>query len=61
MTHWWVDKAYDVHEELRSHMGGTVSMGKGSIYSTSTKQNINTKTPTKTEAVAVADVLSIMV
>lgn len=60
LMHWWVNKAYGVHEEYRSHTGGTMSMGKGSIYSTSTKQKINTKSSTEKELVAVADVLLVI-
>jgi hypothetical protein len=32
---WWVDASYGVHHDMRSHTGGTMSMGTGSAYSTS--------------------------
>jgi hypothetical protein len=35
---WWVDASYAVHADMKSHTGGTLSLGKGSIYSTSSKQ-----------------------
>jgi len=54
---WWVDGAFAVHPDMRSHTGGTMSMGKGAIYSTSTKQKINTRSSTEAELVAVHDVL----
>ena len=54
---WWVDGAFAVHPDMRSHTGATLSMGKGSVYSASTKQKINTRSSTETELVAVHDVL----
>jgi Reverse transcriptase (RNA-dependent DNA polymerase) len=54
---WWVDGSYGVHPDMKSHTGGTMSLGKGSIYSTSTRQKLNTKSSTEAELVAVADVM----
>jgi hypothetical protein len=34
---WWVDASYAVHLDMKSHIGGTLSLGKGSIHSTSNK------------------------
>jgi hypothetical protein len=39
---WWVDASFAVHPNMKSHMGGTLSLGKGSIYSASTHQKLNT-------------------
>ena len=36
---WWVDSAFAVHQDMRSQTGGMLSMGKGSVFATSTKQN----------------------
>ena len=33
--HWWVDAAFAVHHDMKSHTGGMLSLGKGAIYSTS--------------------------
>jgi hypothetical protein len=33
---WWIDASFAVHPDMRSHTGGTLSLGKGSVYSTST-------------------------
>ena len=33
---WWVDGAYASHPDMKSHMGRTLSLGKGMIYSKST-------------------------
>jgi hypothetical protein len=53
---WWVDASYAVHNDLKSHTGGTMSLGKGSIYSASKTQRLNTKSSTEAELVGVDDV-----
>jgi hypothetical protein len=40
---WWVDASFSVHHDMKSHTGGTMSLGKGSVYSTSVRQKLNTK------------------
>ena len=32
---WWIDASFAVHPDMRSYTGGTMSLGKGSIYSMS--------------------------
>jgi hypothetical protein len=54
---WWVDGSFAVHPDMRSHTGGMMSMGKGSIISMSTKQKLNTKSSTEAELVAVDDAM----
>ena len=54
---WWVDAAFGVHQDFCSHNGGMLSLGKGLIYSTSTKQKLNTKRSTEAELVAVDDLM----
>ena len=54
---WWVDGSFAVHHDMKSHTGGTMSLGKGSVYSTSTRQKLNTKSSTEAELVAVDDVM----
>ena len=54
---WWVDASFAVHPDMKSHTGATMSMGKGSIYSTSTRQKLNTTSSTEAELVAVSDVM----
>eukprot|EP00957_Ditylum_brightwellii_P174408 13279746-Ditylum_brightwellii.AAC.1 len=46
---WWVDGAFAVHANMRSHTGVTMTLGKGSIYSALIKQKVNTRSSTKTE------------
>ena len=52
---WWVDAAYAVHENMRSHSGGAMSMGQGVIKSKSSKQKLNTKSSTEAELVGAGD------
>ena len=54
---WWVGGYYTVHGNIRSHIGVMISMGKGSLYSTSHKQKLINKTSTETEPVATDDVI----
>ena len=54
---WHVDGSFAVHPDMKSHTGGTMSLGKGSPYSTSTHQKLNTKSSTETELVVVDDVM----
>ena len=54
---WWVDASFAVHPDMRSHTGGVLSLGKGAIYSTSTRQKLNTKSSTEAELVGVDDVM----
>ena len=54
---WWVDASFAVHHDMRSHTGGTMSMGVGAIYSTSRRQKLNTTSSTTGELVSMADVL----
>jgi hypothetical protein len=56
-TLWWVDASYAVHPDMKSHTGGVMSMGKGAVYATSTRQKIVTRSSTEAELVGVHDVL----
>jgi hypothetical protein len=57
---WWVDASFAVHKDMKSHTGGTLSLGKGSLYSTSTRQKLNTKSSTEAELVGVDDVMPLI-
>jgi hypothetical protein len=54
---WWVDAAYAVHHDMRSHTGGALSLGRGVIYGTSKGQKLNTKSSTEAELVGTDDVM----
>jgi hypothetical protein len=58
---WWIDASFAVHPDMRSHTVGTLSLGKGSVYSTSRKQRINTKSSTEAELVGVDDGMPLVV
>ena len=58
---WWVDASYAVHPNMRSHTGATFTMGKGSPFSMSMKQKINTRSSTEAELVGVNDAMALIV
>ena len=58
---WWIDASFAVHPDMKSHSGGTMSMGKGSVYSGSTRQKLNTKSSTEAELVGVDDFMPMIV
>jgi hypothetical protein len=41
---WWhIDASYAVHADMKSHTGGAMTLGKGSVYSTLVKQKLMTR------------------
>ena len=54
---WYVDASFAVHWDMKSHTGGTLTLGKGSVYSTSVKQKLVMRSSTDAEVVGVHDVL----
>jgi len=55
---WNIDAAFAVHPKMRSHTGATMTLGKGSIQSISTKQKLNTRSSTEAELVGVDDAMA---
>ena len=55
---WHLDASFAVHDNMRSHTGAIMSLGKGSIQSVSRKQKINTRSSTEAELVSFDDILS---
>ena len=53
----WIDSAYDVHPDMRSHTGGVVLMSLGALRSKSGVQKLNTKRYTEAEIVGVSEYL----
>jgi hypothetical protein len=53
----WVDAAYAVHPDMKSHTGGVISFGLGGIVCKLNKQKLNTKSSTEAEFVGASDYL----
>ena len=53
----WIDAAYAVHNDMRSHTGGAMSFGYGIVHYLSTKQKLNTKSSTEAEVMGLSDYL----
>ena len=52
---WSVDASFAVHPDLKSHTGGTMTLGRGAIQSISRKQKLNTRSSTEAELIGVDD------
>ena len=52
---WYVDAAFTVHTDYKSHTGATMTFGEGAVQSISRKQKLNTRSSTKAELVAADD------
>lgn len=50
---WWVDAAFAVHPDFKSHSGAVMMLGKGMIMGSSKKQKINPQSSTEVEIVGV--------
>jgi len=57
---WYVDAAFTVHPDFKSHTGGAMMFGKGAVQNISRKQKLNMKSSTDAELV-VADDVSVMI
>ncbi len=55
---WYVDAAFAVHPNYKSHTGATLTFSSGVLASVSTKQKVNSRSSTEAELVAVDDVLT---
>jgi hypothetical protein len=53
----FVSASYAVHMDMRSHTGGAMMLGKGSVYSMLVKQKLVSYSSTKAEVVAVHNVM----
>ena len=50
---WYIDSAFPMHNDIKSHIRISMTMGKGSIYSSSQKQILNGKRLTEVELIGV--------
>ena len=53
----WIDASFAVHDNLRSHMGGCISMGTGLIHGKSAMEKLNAKSSTEAELIGMAEYL----
>lgn len=51
----YIDAAYPVHLDMKSHTGGIVTLRRGAVMSKSQKQKLNTKSSTEAELVGFSD------
>ena len=51
----YVDASFAVHKDMKSHTGGIISLGKGSVHVSSKKQGLMTKSSTESELVGMSD------
>jgi hypothetical protein len=54
---WYIDASHGVHFDMKGHSGGTMTMGKGSIYSTANGQKLVARSSTESELIAFYDVM----
>ena len=54
---WYVDASFAVHQNMRGHTGGRLSIGRGFPIICSMKQKLNTRSSTKSELVGVNDMM----
>ena len=57
---YFVDAAFAVHNDFKSHTGGVMTMGRGEIASISRKQKMNTRSSTVAELVTADDVIGLI-
>jgi hypothetical protein len=50
----YIDAAYGVHVDYRSHTGVVIGIGLGTVYASSARQKINTKSSTEAELVGLS-------
>ena len=60
VVNWWVDASFAVHEDMKSHTGAAMSLGRGSVINKSSKQKINTRSSTEAEVVGVNDAMTMI-
>ena len=53
---WFVDAAFAVHPDFKSHTGGNMTFGQGAVQSISQKQKLNTRSSTESELVGTDDI-----
>lgn len=57
LCRWYPDAAFAVHQDMRSHTGAVLTLGKGAVNTLSAKQKLNTRSSTEAELVAADDIV----
>ncbi len=57
---WYVDAAFAVHPDFKSHTGAAMTYGKGAPITTSRKQKLNTRSSTEAELVGADDMATMI-
>ena len=59
-VYWYIDAAFAVHDDFKSHTGVVMTFGEdsGAVISMSCKQKVNTRSSTEAELMAVDDAIS---
>ena len=57
---WYVDAAFAVHPDFKSHTGAAMMFGRGAVINISRKQKLNTKSSTNSKLIG-ADDVSVMI
>ena len=52
---WYIDGSFAIHNDMKSHTGINLTMGKGTIYGGSLKHKLNSKSSTEAELISVSD------
>ena len=52
---WYIDESYAIHNDIKSHTGVLMTMGKGVIFWKSCKQKLMGKSSTEEELIGVYD------
>jgi hypothetical protein len=55
---WYLDAAFAVHPDMKSHTGSNMTLGRGCIVSICTKQKTNSRSSTEAELISLDDILS---
>ena len=55
---WYIDVSLAVHANMKSHTGLILTMGKGEIICSSTKQKVNSQSSTESDLIDVDDKIS---
>jgi hypothetical protein len=53
----WIDASHAVHNDCKSHTGSAISIGSGTVFSSSSKQKSNSKSSFESEIIGLTDKL----